>query len=162
SGHGGYDDNESTTKIEINKNESIAVEDLFTRCERQLFIFDCCRSIPRLLQESEDSYYFASTEADYSYLRNIYREKYNSYLRNSAKGIVQIFSCDIGETAQDWDKRGGLFSYNYIQSAKGDRDLSVKDVFDIADQKVIKASGNKQHPQICRPRSGATFPFYIA
>lgn len=162
SGHGEYDIAKSTTMVQINKNESIAVEDLFTRCERQLFIFDCCRSIPRPLQEAEDSYYFASNEADYRQLRNAYKEKYDLYLRKSEKGIIQVFSCNIGEKSQDWDKSGGMFSYNFIQSAKGNTDMSVKDVFDIAGQKVIRASGNKQHPQIYRPRSGETFPFYIA
>ena len=162
SGHGRYDINESTTKIEINKNENIAVEDLFTECERQLFIFDCCRSNPLLFQENQENYYFASNEADYSYLRNVYKEKYDSNLRKSGKGIIQIFSCSVGETSQDWDRRGGMFSYNYIQSSKGDTDMSVKDVFEIAEQRVIKVSGNKQHPQIYRPRSGETFPFYIA
>lgn len=153
---------EETSGFYIYKNENVAVEYLFTGCERQLFIFDCCRSNPLLLQDNQDSYYFASNEADTSYLRNAYKEKYDSYLKRAEKGIIQIFSCDVCETAQDWDRRGGMFSYNFIQSAKGNADMTVKDVFDIAEQRTIKTSGSKQHPQIYRPRSGNPLPFYIA
>lgn len=162
SGHGGYNIYTATTEIQINKNESVSVDDLFTDCERQLFIFDCCRSIPEKMQKLlEKSVNFATTES-YTDIRDIYKAQFDSYLKNSTKGIIQTFACNITETAQDWGARGGMFSYHLLHSARGDQDMSIKDVFEIAGQKVIKSSGGRQHPQLYRPRSGETFPFYLA
>lgn len=160
-GHGEFNTIQHQTEIQINKYESILEDELISQTERQLIILDCCRIKSRSLVEDSVIKSFSienSTQLD----RDIYRAFFNTKLEKSVHDLIKVYSCSINETARDLGIKGGLFSKSLIDSAKGKENLSIYKTFSKAKDIVITQSRNKQHPQIEKPRSGISFPFYIS
>lgn len=158
-GHGEYDTRFQQTRMQINRISSILVNDIKGWTNRQLLIMDCCRKRTQVFIKSriQDS----MTIESFSNNRDIYRSRFNELLEKSVEDTIEIYGCSIDEFSQDISNRGGLFSYQLLNSAKGDETLSIYKTFAKAQQIVQELSKNKQTPVIHRPRSGITFPFYI-
>ena len=160
-GHGEYNLFHQQTEIQINKRETILENDLMISTDRQLVILDCCRIKSKTL--IEDSVIKSFSAEDFSDVdRFLYRNIFDIKLSESVQDFIKIYSCDIGESARDLGRKGGLFSKSLIDSAKGNENLSIYKTFSKAKDIVITQSRNKQHPQIEKPRSGISFPFYIS
>ena len=160
-GHGEFNSIQHQTEIQINKYESILENELISQTERQLIILDCCRIKSRSLVEDSVIKSFSienSTQLD----RDIYRAFFNTKLEKSVHDLIKVYSCNIDETARDLGRKGGLFSKLLIDSAEGKDDLSIFKTFSKAKDLVVKQSIDKQHPQIEKPRSGISFPFYLS
>lgn len=160
-GHGEYNILHQQTEIQINKYETIFENELITPTDRQLIMLDCCRIKTRTLVEDSFIKSF-SIESSSNISRDVYRMIFDNKLSESVQDLIKVYSCDIDETARDLGRKGGLFSKSLIDSADGREDLSIFKTFSKAKDIVITQSRNKQHPQIEKPRSGTSFPFYIS
>lgn len=160
-GHGEYNTIQYQTEIQINKYESILENELITQTERQLIMLDCCRVKGKTLVEDSFIKSF-SLESSSHISKDIYRMLFDNNLSESVQDLIKVYSCSINETARDLGIKGGLFSKSLIDSAKGNENLSIYKTFSKAKDIVITQSRNKQHPQIEKPRSGLSFPFYIS
>ena len=96
--------------------------------------------------------------------RNIYKAIFDNQLQQSSLGKIKVFSCSVGECAQDCGTSGGLFSHYLLKTASGNSNLTVAQTFNKAYDLVVDKSENNQHPQMMRARSGNgnSFPFYLA
>lgn len=162
SGHGQFNSLYGETELELNSQETILVSELYTGCMRELYIFDCCRVPSQIpIQESVIKSFSFSEENFSNYEKIYYKNLFDDLLQKSVSGRVEIYACSKGETSTDLSHRGGLFSVNFLNQATGDEDLSVYKTFYNA-KLYLEQNKAKQHPEICKPRSGKTFPFYIA
>ena len=160
-GHGEYSEKYGQTIIQINKNEYILENELLTNTDRQLIIMDCCRVKSKVLVE--DSFHKSfSMESKIFQDRLLYKNRFNQLLEKSVHDVIKIYGCSVGETARDLGRKGGLFTKNLIESASGIEDLSIYKTFSKAKNIVVTQSRNKQNPDIEKPRSGVSFPFYIS
>lgn len=160
-GHGEYSEKYKQTILQINENECILENELQTGTDRQLIIMDCCRVKSKALVE--DSFYKSfSLESKINQDRLLYKMRFNQLLEKSMHDLIKVYGCSVGESARDLGKKGGLFSKNLIDSASGNNDLSIYKAFVKAQNIVVTYSRNKQNPDIERPRSGVSFPFYIS
>jgi hypothetical protein len=159
-GHGEYNLGKKQTCLQLNREESILVSDLYNGNKRQLLIIDCCRKISKILIESriQDSAIYKS----FSNNSDAYREKFDQMLKASVEDKIEVYSCDIDEYSRDISNKGGLFSYNLLDEAKGNEDLTIYKTFEKAKPHVIETSRNMQNPVIQRPRTGNSFPFYLS
>jgi hypothetical protein len=96
------------------------------------------------------------------------RQLYDEMIASCGVSSVVTYGCSKNETATDVSDRGGLYSYNLLDAAyewagvETPRAwLSIVGVHNNAEPKVITLSGDRQHPQITRPRSGNYFPFVV-
>ncbi len=164
-GHGSA--TEDDTIIELKKGCDYQVESLKTGAKKRTIILDCCRVI-------EDELYAGEIENRYALLEKsssdkmIARMHYEVALSKCSTGVVVTYACDLNETAGDDSRHGGYYSYSLLKCAKefakdgsGERCTSIVKVHDAATIMTQRRSGNKQHPQIEKPRSGPYFPFAV-
>lgn len=146
-------------------------ENIFNEiADRQLSIFDCCRFPRRIIRESIAS---LSVEASFSEyfvqqlspeeIRRIYEER----IIDSPKHHLKLFSCKIGQYAQDDD--GGLYtqtliSYSMEQVKGKERVRSAISVHKNIKDIVLRVSNNEQEPSykgLLRVPEEQQFPFLI-
>jgi len=153
SGHGGQ---ERQTFLEINSNgERIKESDLFGLSERQVCIFDCCRTYSEIsakaaLNESLESFALDS--------HSDIREKYDLRQMQAIPQQVQMYACSKGQSALD-TKEGGIYTSQILKSAlhrnNNDQYITLGQIHQLASQKVealAKSKGSKQEPEIIVPR----------
>lgn len=148
SGHGGLDRSSGKTILELNDSyETIAEEKLFNLADRQLNIFDCCRSIPKSLQKShvEDSALFSLED---SIIKS--RALYNNRIMQSYRQQINLYACSKFECANATGQ-GSIYTQNLIKEAKLVKDecVLVLDAHKASCKSVAyKASllGEKQNP----------------
>lgn len=111
SGHGGQ---KRETVLEINaNNEKISESELKNIANRQVTIYDCCRTYPILeFSEMYDQRIIKSASVD-----SRVRQRYEARLMQAIPQQISLYSCSIGETSEDTSE-GGLYSKNLILSAK--------------------------------------------
>ena len=154
SGHGGH---ARHTILEINQaGETIEDSQLHGISPRQLTIHDCCRSILEPITESAalDSVEFAA--------RNQYsnvRQRYNSRIMQAIPQQAKLYSCSIGQVANETND-GGIYTSNLLASARkipwGQTDKTIG----VAHQEAIEPtqrqskaiSGKVQMPDSVLPR----------
>jgi hypothetical protein len=101
------------------------------------------------------------------------RKYFNRAVSECPSGLVVLHSCAVDETAGDDSGRGGYYSYSLIEVAEdwlesNSTDLSkqyaalrMPRAHEQAKVVVQRLSGNRQNPQIEKPRSEPYFPFAI-
>lgn len=161
SGHGQFNSNYGETEIEINDSEIVLEHELYTGCERQLIILDCCRKpSPILIQDSFRKSFSRGEESFNVFDSLYYRKKFESQLNDSLKDRIKIYSCSVGQYSADNSENGGVFSYSFLKNASGNTDLSIFQLF--TKTKNFLENKETQIPVIEKPKGGKTFPFYIA
>lgn len=92
--------------------------------------------------------------------------KYENYIRNSNGMPVVMYSCSLGECANDNSELDDDYSYQLIKVGKRFAMKAGEDVLDVVEAHYIaKAELEKlnhtQHLRIYRVRSGSYYPFAI-
>lgn len=166
-GHGGATKSGDTI-FELSPGNECMLNDLtdMLRGVRFMLIADSCRSI-EVLQEGgvvQKRGIFSHIEDSCEY-RKLCRDYYDKIIQSSSAGAYTIcFSADFKETAMDQGRiKGGLFSQKFLDCIF--QDLPIIESYVVSRRKrclyrrlsfyvdqvfpiVVKASGDKQHPQI--------------
>lgn len=164
-GHGRYNVSQKTTELQITKNVYVGVERLRVGAQRHTLILDTCRVLyktvlnERLLAKAAlESIQFAENNS---------RQIFDSHLQTCPPGIVEIYSCDISETAGE-ETSGGYYTSALLGTAEQwgfnasrSRVLTIKEVHDSAAIAVQRKTGNRQNPRVGYPRSQPYFPFAV-
>ena len=162
SGHGGTSPIDKKGYACVNeKEEMIRIDELVNKAEKEIVIFDSCRSplTSPFLKFSE------SMEAVRA-LRTLYRSKYEQKIEQAEKGFILLFASSYGEPANQTDD-GGIFTQSLINAGtlvkNGRKNLmDINEAFLIAKEDV-KAKYNQQNPdKACAPVGRNTwFPFAL-
>lgn len=170
-GHGWYSTRSESNILCLNDmGEEIDSLDLRVNYNKRIIIEDCCR-------EKHDEYIAESLIKAFSGVR-LYdsggkilnpeecKRYYNKTIEECSKQLICTMACDIDETAGDDSRTGGYYSASLlketesmVESALQSVNLSEKyRVFNFpschmgAVPRVQRKSGNKQNPQIDKPR----------
>jgi hypothetical protein len=171
SGHGAYSPIYDSTFLELNNNEAIDSAELRGACRKQTIILDCCRKVERVIIEERVMLKAAKVATALNPQKC--RRYYGQRIEECDTGLIVMYACSINERAGDDSSKGGYYSYNLIRSATTWADsntgnlsisayfFSVVSAHDTASTRVKNLSGDRQNPQIEKPRSGLYFPFAI-
>ena len=144
SGHGGQ---ERETILELNGGgECINEGRLMNLANRQLNIFDCCRSYSASLLEGVRNRLELKA---FSYVNN--REKYERRIMQAIPQMVQLYACSIGEKANDTSEVGA-YSKNLINSAIGTSEFTSVGVAHEQAANVTSSQFWNQNPEAVLPR----------
>lgn len=161
SGHGQYNSDYEETEIEINNSETVLEHELYTVCDRQLIILDCCRKPTKILIQDSINKSLSFGMESFSVLdKDYYKSEFDRQLNSSVKGEIKVYSCSVGQFSSDNSEKGGVFSYSFLKNAVSDEDLTVSELF-FKTKKYLEGRA-EQIPVIEKPKSGMSFPFYIA
>lgn len=150
SGHGGQD---RETMLELNQyNESISETDLLYKSDRQLNIYDCCRSYPEIKTDSLLMKKALFSESE-SYLRRRIRLLYEERIMSARTQQVKLFSCSVGEYSND-TREGGLYTQNFLKAAKKNSNTFklVSEAHEEAASVTTVQSNGKQNPDHMYPK----------
>ncbi len=165
-GHGWYSERQRSTILELNKSDHIDSADLRNGSKKHTLILDCCRKIEP----------FEFSEGLKAAMRKVFtlnptdcRKYYDLRIEECEATLVVMHACSINETAGDNSENGGYYSFSLIERAKDwagttstkPSIFSVVSAHDSASPNVKRLSGNRQNPQIEKPRSAKYFPFAI-
>ena len=178
-GHGFYSSISKSNILELNSMEHIDSVDLKRGADKRIIILDCCRKIhAEYINEAviEKAKTFSETMGGLL-LNPLECEKYyNKTIMECEGQIIICNGADIDEFADDDSSKGGLYSSNLLKFSReyvGKKletiDLkskykceSIVAVQNGVSPLVAVASGNKQHPQIQKPRSAQKYlPFIV-
>lgn len=110
SGHGGQ---LRQTMLELNEQgETIAETALRQIAERQLNIYDCCRSYPTKVRKIA----LDSVSASFSESVNFCRRRYDDRIMQAIPQQALLYSCSIGQVSYDTPD-GGVYLSNLLHSA---------------------------------------------
>ncbi len=113
SGHGGQLLRQ--TVLEINgAGESIEEDQLRKMAERQLNVYDCCRSISSTVQKSiaMDSLSFSLRES-----ANQIRQRFENRIMQAIPQQALLYSCSVGQVSYD-TANGGVYLSNLLKAAQ--------------------------------------------
>lgn len=172
SGHGGFDDQDDTTLIELNdQGESYDGLALSDGLEKSTTILDCCRVQVPLLEERKVM--FNAAAARISLNKEDCRKYYDKEIEKCGEAQIVCYSCAIGEKSGDDSQRGGIYSHRLLgyahawyEEMRGDVSdgywtQSIVAAHENATVRVKQRTRNRQNPQIYKPRSDPYFPFVI-
>lgn len=171
SGHGYHSPKTRSTVICLRNNEELNSDKLRGGAGKHTLILDCCRVVERarMAEDALARLDKAAVELNEGHCRQYYDQR----ISECPPGQIVLHSCDLNETSGDDSRRGGYYAYSLIDGAdtwaeneetnlsKHFYILSVPKVHDRAREAVRRLSGNRQNPQIEKPRSEKYFPFAI-
>lgn len=171
SGHGGYSTKLQSTILELRKNQEIDSAKLRQSSGRQTMILDCCRekcdALPTLIELAEKL-----ARARPRINPQDCRRYYDKRIEECAEELIVMYACATGQRAGDSEK-GGAYSHYLIDGAQQWADtnrcdtsknysiLSAVQAHETAIPKVKNLRGDRQTPQIEKPRSEPYFPFCV-
>jgi len=173
SGHGYLSKNDSSTILVLSKGEELDSSRLRNLSNKQTIILDCCRcvAVSPILDEA-----IIKTAAVLAKLNpQDCQRYYNDRIEKCKDHLLVLHSCKAGEYSYDSNHRGGCFSNHllhtandWVQKKRNDVDISKKysihsvvEAFSDSEIKVHAETGNRQHPEIFKPRSAPYFPFAV-
>ena len=180
-GHGWYSSISKSSIIDLNIKESIDSNELRSTTGKRIVILDSCRKVypeyivenlikARALLESTSQFSKLNPESCKYY--------YNKKISECPNQLLMAYASDINELAGDSSTNGGYYSSSLLKSSIDWVEKSIKEV-DLSKiyssgsfalchlnsiPQVTKISGDKQHPQIERPRQANVkdnLPFVI-
>ena len=170
SGHGWYSSQSNSTILHLTEREQVDSDDIKAYGKSKLIILDCCRKVYREYI-SESMFAESLRKAMGPQLHpDECRRFYDKSVEKCEKCLISLHSCSIGETSGDSSEKGGVFSFNILQSALEVYRQSTIDTsrnyllitaptaFEAAAARVRRQSGNAQNPTIEKPRSGEYLP----
>lgn len=168
SGHGYYSARTESTVLVLRKDEEINSMELRNGSLRQTLILDCCREVAKELAKAFEEYVLKAARAAFILDPGKCRLNYEKQIEGCNSGLIVAHACKVGETAQDSSAQGGYYSYSFLRVASGwveaQRSPSVfsaPSAHDVAVPLVIEWSGQRQHPQIEKPRTEKHFPIAV-
>jgi hypothetical protein len=175
SGHGHVTSDGRSTIICLRGNDEINSNELRAGSKKHTLIVDCCRVIERPSRKLAED---ALAKMDAAAARRLTPERsrrlFEHEISQCPSGLVVLHSCAVDETAGDDSGRGGYYAYSLIEATEdwlesNSTDLSkeyavlrIPRAHERAKVIVQQLSGNRQNPQIEKPRSEPYFPFAIA
>lgn len=165
SGHG-FLDGDGETWLQL-ADGPLAIHDVKRHATRQLNIFDCCRTAsttfdPNSTQQDGPVWNVPPPTADIDSNRNLF----NELLASSGHGEITLFSCSPWEYAFSGPELGSRFTYGLTKTALAALangyapvELTVRDVFSLAEHWVKGNSGEAQKPTI--ESDQIDFPFAV-
>jgi len=172
SGHGSHSLDLDETKICVSTGYGrsdcvFPVSKLRPSCLRSTLSIDCCRNV-----EEEGIYESALSMLAMDSLRKEatsrieYRKLFNSGVYEAETGCIRMYSCNIGESA-DESPSGGFFTRGLVETAawriqKGkDLILDMHQAFDDA-YDYVQRKNPAQHPQLYAGRRKRFFPWAVS
>lgn len=170
-GHGFHSRDLGATVLELRKGQELDSTELRAGPPRQAVILDCCRvdGGGTLLNESVVRKAKLASSLNPEDCRKYYERR----IRECDADLLVTHACSRGEKAYDDSQNGGHYSYNLIaaaetwarsstvNTAENFATLSFAAAHALAAPKAQATSGNRQHPQIEKPRSGKDLPFCV-
>lgn len=172
-GHGWYSSIDKATILELRKGQQLSEMELRKGGGKRTILLDCCREV------HEESILKAAMES-FSMDRKMIvlspaecRKYYEKSISDASNGLVVTHACAINETAGDSKSYGGYYSgslrecaadwfkSNRIDLSKSYSAFSIVAAHEKACGLVRNMSGERQNPQIEKPRSEPYFPFAI-
>lgn len=167
-GHGYYSAQRRSTILKLRADQEIDSAELMNGSPKQTVILDCCREVEKEKAIFEDAMLKAARAAAYPVNGQRCRAAYEQTIEACSKGLIVVHSCNVGETAQDSSSEGGYYSAALLKTSLkwGETQSSASTLLmptahDIAAPSVVRQSGNRQHPQIDKPRTERQFPFAV-
>ena len=170
-GHGCHVRGPDSTVLELNDKQAIDSMELMDGSPKQTVILDCCRVV-REVPLREAMLLKAKRALPELNLADC-RYFYDKRIQDCANAIVVMYACSIGEVAGDASDVGGWYSSNLLHGVRlwaENRDTDTKINYAImsmvraheaAADDVRRRSGNRQRPEISKPRSEPYFPLCI-
>ncbi|MCX6168664.1 MAG: caspase family protein [Ignavibacteriales bacterium] len=172
SGHGEYSSSVKSTILELNKVETIDLNELRKGSPRQTIIVDCCRKIAKsvLVKSFQERMIKLS---DHVTNKQSCRMYYDKCIEECTEALLVLYSCNIDEVSNDDSARGGYYSFSLIDSAEEWENNDSTDtskfynIFSLpvahekASIKTKRLSGDRQNPQIEKPKEEKYFPFAV-
>jgi hypothetical protein len=170
SGHG-FHHVRNGTSFDICPGQNVTLEEIqkLISSPKRYYFLDCCRGF-----EGDDMKksirLFSAQESDMTYIRQVYREKFNNIVRQCENGTSIVYSCSLNESAdEDDDGLGGIFSLSYFNAANGiinnlpsNQYYTIQAVFDLA---VARMNNDyplaDQNPVMKPERRNHYFPFVV-
>jgi len=116
SGHG-----ETVRELQIyinDEGEVIDESNLKGIAQRQLTIFDSCRAIEHLREDSILSKSFSASDSLNYDVREIIKQKYNERIMNAFPQQATLYSCKRGQKSNGSSTEGAFYFKNLLKSAK--------------------------------------------
>src|ERR1035437_1234715 len=161
-----------STILELKRGVELDSAKLRVGSSKHTLILDCCRVVekPTLLEKAM----MKALQARPILHPDACRLYYDKHLEKCPTGLVVLYGCSINETAGDDASMGGYYSASLIESAEewvaSNSVLDTKKKFGIrsvveahagAASKLATLSGNRQTPDIQKPRTEPYYPFSI-
>jgi hypothetical protein len=171
-GHGHFSSSSKSTVIQLKAGSYMDSNELRGGATKHTLILDCCREVMRPTRIVMDSVAIMAKSMNTLNDRDC-RKYYDKRIEDCAPGIIVCHACSVGETAGDSSSEGGFYSSSLIDAVESWQKetrvntqenykiFSVVSAHDRAQPSVIFKSGQRQHPQIEKPRSEKHFPFAI-
>jgi hypothetical protein len=171
-GHGWHSTDLDSTVIELRAGQELDSADLRLRDTKQTIALDCCRvqhpGMPedRALRE-------ILAKAGPTIHHEDCRRYYDERIEKCSEELVVMYACSKGQRAADDDEKGGIYTYNLLESSQAwargssvdtSREFKILSVAAAHEQTVPlveRIRGNRQTPHIEKPRSGPYYPFCI-
>lgn len=179
SGHGWYSAIDRCNVLTLSKDQDIASHELLVGAAKHTAIFDSCREIyNESISESNRQYEFMAKAAASTLRRpdpQRCREHFDQVISDASNGVIEVNSCDRGETAGDDPEQGGRYASSLFAVADAwaedqtkspsfmsKASLTMVGAHQPASLYTKRQSGNRQNPQISTPRTQKTyFPFAV-
>jgi hypothetical protein len=166
-GHGRHHVERNMTQLQLQTNVHIEVSDLIRAgASKHSVVVDACRVLHS--QMAMDSLTERMTKAASQFSISNSRELFDSHLKKCSPGVVELYACDLTETAGEDSALGGLYTSSLIGAGKdwfarspSGQVLSIKQAHEFGSIKVKRVSNNRQNPVAAYPRSLLHFPFAV-
>lgn len=167
-GHGRYSVQRNTTELQLQPNIHLEINALKIGALKHTVVADTCRVLHgAVLKKAMEAVALDSSNFSESNARQIF----DAHLALCPIGLVELYSCNLNETAGESASDGGRYTSSLIAAA-GDwkrqvtrtaqHVYSIKNAHDDAAKKVVLLSGGRQNPQSNYPRSSPYFPFAVS
>ena len=167
-GHG-YSRKNGTTMVELYKDCDYDSDNFKQGAARHTVILDCCRAVYEPVTESVLNHYELRASSDHSAALQHARAVFDDAVQQCPRGLAVLYACSIGETAEDNEETGGVYSHALRSAAlqlsetlPASKTASVVRVHNDATQAVRRETGDHQKPTITKPRSEPYFPFCVS
>jgi hypothetical protein len=164
-GHGYINARDKLTYLCVSDGD-ISENDLQTQCPKQTQIFDCCRSVEYVSESSNFSGQNLAKGGTIGFVQaNTHRRvitdarnKFETAINNSDKGICKAYSCIEGQTSGDNPNSGGVFSTALLKVGYdfGSRDRS--DGYWLPIREAVEETKNK----LKRDRLTTQIPSFVS
>lgn len=154
-GHGGHKREQTYVQIN-NKKELIAQSELENLCQKQINIYDCCRSEIEELNEARSTQIFKMFDSASSLTLSRFeaRRLYERQIQLAKNQQLILYSCSLNEYSQD-ESYGALYLTNLLRDANkfdnceyyGKRFKIALESHNNAAERVKKDNRDMQNPQ---------------
>lgn len=171
-GHGYHSTNLNTTMLELRKGQELDANVLAEGTIRRTVLLDCCRT-RHMTMALDEAMMKALAKADAVGDPTLSRRAFDAAVGACRPGLVKLFGCTVGESANDDSARGGVYSFNLVEAVRAwgastpvarnspPEICSVVQAHNSAAPVVQRQTGRRQNPTITKPMSGSYFPLGV-